>query len=92
MKALFSRYVDATIGINYRRPYHVEGATLTAATESYFSVRGLADGTLHTFPYTNVIQVMENESGVTAGGLFQHKETFPMLVKVGHVIDPTPVA
>ena len=69
MKALFDRYVNARIGLNYHTAYHIDEATLTLAAETYFAAVGGKDGVTHYYPYSAVIHVMEKEGGVEVGDL-----------------------
>ncbi|MBL0141938.1 MAG: hypothetical protein IPP91_07645 [Betaproteobacteria bacterium] len=91
MKALFDRYLNQSIGLNYHTAYHIDGATLTLAADTYFAALGEKDGITHYYPYSAVIHVMEKAGGVVVGGLFTHKQTWPLVVKVGHVVDVGPM-
>ena len=91
MKALFDRYLQKKIGLNYHTAYHIDEATLTLAADTYFAAVGDRDGVTHYYPYSSVIHVMEKAGGVTVGGLFTHKHTWPLVVKVGHVVDVGPM-
>ena len=91
MKALFDRYLGKQIGLNYHTAFHIDPATVSEVTETYFGATGEKDGIVHYYPYTSVIHAMERKEGVTVGGLFQHKHSFPLVVKVGHVVDVGPV-
>ena len=91
MKALFDRYLHKKIGLNYHTAYHIDEATLTLAADAYFSAIGARDGITHHYPYSSVIHVMEKAEGVEVGGLFRHKHAWPLVVKVGHVVDIGPM-
>ena len=91
MKALFERYRNKKIGLNYHSAFHIDGATITEAAETYFAAVGERDGITHYYPYSSVIHVMEKAEGVQVGGLFQHKHSFSLVVKVGHVVDVGPM-
>ena len=52
---------------------------------------GARDGVTHYYPYSSVIHVMEKAGGVEVGGLFTHKHAWPLVVKVGHVVDVGPM-
>ena len=91
MKALFDRYLGKQIGLNYHSAFHIDGATVTEVTEAYFGAVGDKDGVTHYYPYSSVIHVMEKADGVKVGGLFQHKHSWPLVVKVGHVVDIGPM-
>ena len=91
MKALFDGYLNRKIGLNYHTAYHIDAATLTLATDTYFGAVGEKDGVTHYYPYSSVIHVMEKAEGVEVGGLFRHKHAWPLVVKVGHVVDVGPM-
>lgn len=91
MKALFDRYLQKRIGLNYHSAYHIDEATLTLAADTYFAAVGEKDGVTHYYPYSSVIHAMEKDSGVEAGGLFTHKHAWPFVVQVGHVVDVGPI-
>ena len=91
MKALFDRYLQKRIGLNYHTAYHIDEATLTVVAEGYFGAVGAKDGVTHYYPYSSVIHAMEKEGGVEVGGLFTHKHAWPLVVKVGHVVDVGPM-
>lgn len=92
MKALFDRYIGSTIGLNYASAYHIDGAKLVSASDDYFSAVGEKDGVIHSYPYATVIHAMEKAGGVeVVGGLFRHKQAWPFVVKVGHVVDVGPI-
>ena len=40
MKALFDRYLNQPIGLNYHTAYHIDEATLTLAADGYFAAVG----------------------------------------------------
>jgi hypothetical protein len=91
MKALFDRYLGKAIGLNYHSAFHIDGATVAEVTETYFGAVGDKDGVTHYYPYSSVIHVMEKADGVKVGGLFQHKHSWSLVVKVGHVVDVGPM-
>ncbi len=91
MKPLFDRYLNQKIGLNYHTAYHIDEATLTLVADTYFGAQGAKDGVTHYYPYSSVIHVMEKAGGVEVGGLFTHKHQWPLVVKVGHVVDVGPM-
>ena len=84
------RYLGQEIGINLVRPLHIDVAELVAVEEGYFTVRDEGGTTLHHIPYHSVLRAVEDPSGVTVGGLFTHKRSFPLVVKIAHVRDDLP--
>ena len=91
MKAVFDRYLRKQIGLNYHSAFHIDAVTVTESTETYFGAVGEKDGITHYYPYTSVLHVMERAEGVQVGGLFKHKHSWPLVVKVGHVVDIGPM-
>ncbi len=90
MKILLQPFLNTQIGINLERPLHIDAATLIAVQNEYFSVTD-ERGYTHHFPYGSVIQIIEHEGGIEVGGLFQHKQLFPLVIKISHLPDFTPV-
>ncbi len=91
MKALFDRYVGKQIGLNYHSAFHIDAATVVESSDTWFSAVGEKDGVTHYYPYSSVIHAMEKAEGVLVGGLFKHKQAWPLVVKVGHVVDVGPM-
>jgi len=91
MKALFDRYVGQPIGLNYASAYAVDGAKLVESGPDYIAAVGDKDGVTHYYPHSSILHAMEKAGGVEVGGLFRHKQAWPLVVKVGHVVDVGPV-
>ncbi len=90
MKTLLQPWINSEIGINLERALHIEGATLSSVQNEYFSVSD-ARGYTHHFPYSSILQIIEHEGGIEVGGLFQHKKLFPLVIKITHLPEFTPV-
>lgn len=90
MKDILLPYLGKTVGINYERAFKIEAAKLTAVTDTYFSIVDSEKSYTHSFPYYGVVQVIENPDGIEIGGLFSHKENFPVVIKVGHLVEYLP--
>lgn len=90
MKEVLLPYLGKEVGINYRKPYHIDSATLSHVGTDHFAVRCPDDGAVHMFPYTNLLRVIQREEGVEVGGLFAHRKRYPLVIKVGHLVDVTP--
>jgi len=90
MKKILLPYLGKTIGINFERAFKIEAAELCAVEEQYFSIVDGNKGYTHSFPYNGVVQIIENPEGIEIGGLFTHKENFPVVVKVGHLVEYLP--
>lgn len=91
MKDLLNRYVGVEIGLNLIKPLHIESATLDAVHDSYFTVTRVKDGNVYHYPFLNIVKVIENPEGVTVGGFFSQKKTYPLVIKTGHIVDYMPV-
>jgi hypothetical protein len=91
VQTILKPYLNTEIGINYLKPYHVDPATLAAVAEDHFSVRSPEDGAVYTYPYSNVVRIIEREGGVSVGSLFTHRKSYSVVVKVGHMIDVAPM-
>ncbi len=91
MQDILEQYLSKSIGINLERAFHLQKVTLMQAEKEYFTVASDHDDCLHYFPYSAILQVVENPNGVRVGGLFQHKETYSLVVKVGHMAEYIPV-
>ena len=91
MKKLLQPFVDTEIGINLERPLHIEAVTLTGVQDEYFSVVDRQKGYTHHFSYCSILQIIEHEGGIEIGGLFTHKQQFPLVIKISHLPEFTPV-
>lgn len=90
MKNILSKYENAEIGINLDKAFHLQKATLVHVEADHFSIMGTQDTCLHHFPYTAIVQLIENPDGVKVGGFLQHKECYPLVIKVGHLVEYVP--
>ena len=91
MKDLLNRYVGSEIGLNLVKPTHIDTVKLEAVHASYFTVVHKKDGNTYHFPFLNIVKVIENPEGVTVGGFFTQKKTYPLVVKTGHIVDFIPM-
>jgi len=91
MKPILEKYLNQEIGINIERPLRIDSARLVATHDSFFSVVDEYKGYTHHFPYSSIVQVIENAAGIDVGGLFEHKKHFNLVIKVGHIPEFTPV-
>lgn len=88
MKNVLEAYVGQRIGMNFRKPFHVDAVRLVAVAPGHFSVRELNNDNVRHFTWSSVVQVVENPAGIeTGGGLFTHSESFAVVVKVGHLLE-----
>ena len=90
MKELLKKHLNSEIGMNITRPLQVDPVVLMAVHEDYFTVIGEKDGNTYHLPFLNIVKIIENPNGVTVGGLFRQKKTFPIVVKIGHLVDYMP--
>ncbi len=91
MKSILEKYQSAEVGINLSKAFNLEKATLTSVHEEYFSIMGRQGSCLHHFPYSAIVQLIENPDGVQVGGFLQHKECYALVIKVGHLVEYVPV-
>ncbi len=72
------------------RPFKIESALLTQVEDDYFTIKDHKNNYIHHFTYNSIVQVIENQEGVETGGLFSHKERFPIVIKVSHLVEYIP--
>jgi hypothetical protein len=90
MRAVLTKYLNKTIGINPENPFRIESAQLTHLGDDYFSILDSKKGYTHHFSYSSIVQIIENPDGIDVGGFFTHKEIFDIVVKVGHLYKYVP--
>ena len=90
MKSILEKHVGQQIGLNVNRPFHIEALQLVAVHEAYFSVSPEKNGDLYHIPYANIVRIAENPEGVLIGGLFHQKKRYPLVVKIGHIVEYVP--
>lgn len=87
MKNLLEKYVGRSVGCNVERAYQIEECRLESVSETYFTLVDAEASRRHHFLYGAIVQVVEDPEGVKVGGLFEHKKKFPLVIKVGHVVE-----
>lgn len=90
MKSILHKFLNKEVGINLDKPFHIQKATLVAVEADYFSVMNNDGDNLHHLSYNAIIQLIENPDGVRVGGFMQHKELYPLIIKVGHIVEYVP--
>ena len=90
MKELLKIYLNSEIGVNIIKPLLVDSVTLIAVHEDYFTVKHELDGNTYHLPFLNIVKIIENPDGVSVGGIFRQKKKFPMVIKIGHLVDYMP--
>ncbi|MDH3688350.1 MAG: hypothetical protein OEU36_02545 [Gammaproteobacteria bacterium] len=90
MKDVLERHLNQEVGINLERPFRVESALLIKVEDDYFTIQDHKNDYIHHFSYASIVQVVENPDGVEIGGLFSHKKRFPVVIKVGHLVEHIP--
>ncbi len=91
MKTLLQPFLNTEIGINLEQPHHIEAVTLTGVQAEYFTVVDSKKGYTHHFSYCSILQIIEHAAGVECGGLFEHKQLFPLVIKISHLPEFMPV-
>ena len=90
MKQILKRHLNSEIGVNIVKPLHIEAVMLIAVHDDYFTVKKEKGGNSYHLPFLNIVKIIENSDGVTVGGIFRQKKTFPIVVKIGHLVDYMP--
>lgn len=90
MKDILSKHVNQEVGINLDRPFRIESALLLNVEDDHFTIQDHKNEYIHHFSYASIVQVIENPDGVEVGGLFSHKKRFPIVIKVGHLVEHIP--
>jgi len=90
MKRVLTDYLNKDIGINCIAAFHIESAKLVDLTDEYFTIVDHREGYKHHFSYRSIVQIVEHPDGVEIGGMFTHKDKFPIVVKVGHLLEYAP--
>lgn len=91
MQSILNKYLQKQIGINLDKAFHLQKSVLVAAEADYFSIMSSHDDCLHHFPYSAILQVIENPDGVRIGGFLQHKQMYALVIKVGYIMDCVPI-
>lgn len=90
MKTVLETYLNQEVGINYEKPFKIDAAKLVRIEEDHFSIVDDDKGYTHHFAFSSIVQVIENADGVDVGGVFSHKQHFPVVIKVGHILEYVP--
>ncbi len=88
MKNLINDYLNQEIGINIHDAFHIESVILKHIDDEYFSVLREKDQNTYHIPYFNIVRIVQNledNKGVTIGGLFQQKKNHQLVIKIGHI-------
>ncbi len=91
MKDILERYIGKEIGLNAKKPYHLDPYTVESVSDFYFTVSNEKNSNRTHVPFHNIIRIIEDDSGgIHVGGLFQQKKDFPLVVKIGHYVTSVP--
>jgi len=90
MKEVLEPWLGKEIGCNISRPFHIDPVIVRDVCDTYFTVEDESAGNTHYLNYTAIIQVVGNDSGVKTGGLFEHKQVYPLVVNIRHVVQYVP--
>ncbi len=85
MQEIIARYMDREIGINLDNPFKFRAARVLAVEAAHISVQGTGDSHIHHFPWSSIVQLIEDASGVEIHHLFQQADSFPLVIKVRHL-------
>lgn len=90
MKEILKPWVGKEVGCNIQKPFHIITVVLEKVEDDYFVLRDDNDN-LHHMGYHSIVQIITNENGVDCGGgLFEHKHNYPLVIKIGHIIEYVP--
>ncbi|OYP36733.1 hypothetical protein [Rhodopirellula sp. MGV] len=90
LKELIGRQINQEVGINIHGAHRIDTAEILSAADEYFSVKMEQDNNVYHVPYTNIVKVIENPSGVVVSGFFKSHHSHPMVIKIGHVVEYVP--
>ena len=91
MHQILEPYLGQIVGINARKPYHLDPYLLERVAETHITVHQPEDQTRVHIPIGNVIRILENrEEGIHVGGLFQQKHAYHLVIKIGHIVTQIP--
>jgi len=90
MREVLTAWVGEEIGCNIVKPFHVNPVTLESVQADHFVLLDPSTDNRHIFSYDAIIQIITNPKGVHTGGLFEHKATWPLVIKVGHLLQYIP--
>ncbi len=90
MKEILEKHLNSEIGINVEKPFRIDTVKLVAIAESWFTVANEANENIYHVPFLNISKIIEHPGGVTVGGLFKQKRTYPLVVKIGHIVEYLP--
>jgi len=81
---LLAKYMNQTVGLNWKEPKKYHPAKLVGITDEYFSVF-VADlaFTVH-YPYHQIVHVIEAEGGISTGIIFTRE--FPVVIETMQLI------
>ena len=85
MKQVLEKHIGTSMGINIEQVYHFDAVELLSVCDTYFSVRSSTDQHVHHIPYSNVLEVIEDEKGFEVRDVFTANERFSIIVKIGHI-------
>ena len=83
--ALLTKYEGEEIGINFDDPAEIKSARLAKVNEDHFSIMNMENELLYSYPYNNIVSIVEAVDGVPVDASGQ-KATYPMVVRVLHLM------
>jgi hypothetical protein len=85
MNQILTKYVGEDIGINFKEAKKYDEAELVEVNVDYFSIRDPETNLLYSYPVRAILNIVEGDGGVSAGGVFSRKE-YAVCVEVWHMV------
>jgi hypothetical protein len=91
MRKLLESFLDSEVGINIEHARHVEPVMLVAIRDEYFTVIRNKNMNHYHIPFNSIVKMIANEDGVIVGGFLEHRQSFPLVIQVGHMVEYVPM-
>ena len=87
MKEIIEAHLGKEIGMNIENSTKIEPVNVREIHNSYFVVTKDKDENTYFIPFNSVVKTIENEDGVIVGGLFHHKKSYSLVVRLGCIVN-----
>jgi hypothetical protein len=87
MRTIIASRLGSEIGMNIDHPTKIEAVHIREIHDSYFVVVRDRDKNTYFIPFHSVVKSIENENGVVADGLFHHKTSWSLVIRLGTVVN-----